>query len=184
MFAEPEEHSNYYKEEEQNKCPLNTYIYRPTMSNFQRKGFQTTAKLIASIDGKYEVEDDNLTEEESQILEKLKALKAEKPKVYASIKPRFMLGAGVEYYKSYYGITKRKFKDVVNEEEGKLSIKISEEKIKLRELFEDGDHRWLPIRVKDFEIKWKYRIYDDYSFEEFNRLLNERIKKERSRQER
>lgn len=164
---EPEIMEQYYKQEKGNKIPLNTYIYKRPISNVQMKGFQTVAKIIGSIDGKYTLRENELDEEAQGILNSLKELKEKNPIQYGSLTPRFLLGAGIDYYRSYYGSIDKKFEKVVEDEE-----RILEDRI-LSETIEDVSKTEDEVPKNDL----KYAINERFK----KAIRYERIKKENRR---
>lgn len=140
VVEEPKVMEDYYKQEEKNKYPLNTYIYQSPLSDMQREGFQTVAKIIGSIEGKYEFGENELNEEGHAILRSLKTLKEDSPMQYGSLTPRFLLGAGIDYYRSYYGSIDKPFAKVVEDKERLLNNRILvEENVELAALPENEE---------------------------------------------
>lgn len=150
ITPEPDCFKKYYVYSRNNTVPLNTYIYQNNIGISQVDGFQKVARMIGVLDdNKCDIDVDKLSVEEKEIFERVKDLKTNNPIQYESIKPRFLMGAGVEYYKSYYGISGISYDQVVEQEEAYMKSvldsicvvkddKIDLDRVEIETSFENG----------------------------------------------
>ena len=116
MYEEPEDFKKCYERPvDASIMPLNTFIVQRRLSAEQVEDFKKVCRLIGYLEGKCECSEETLKLEEDR-LELLENMRLNDFVSYLATQVRFMIGAGEEYYKSFFEISDKSFSQLIIED--------------------------------------------------------------------